>query len=60
MHYPNPQTRARMIALNRNAKEFARNLPLVGFGSGSNPGREYADRVDEVSWLTDTVRLAAS
>jgi hypothetical protein len=51
-HYPLIPARTRMIAAASSAHEFAKNLPLVGFGAslgGTNPGIEYAKACDVVA-----------
>jgi hypothetical protein len=51
-HYPFVPARTRLIAAIHTPREFARNLPLVGFGAslgGKNPGDEYGTEFDVVS-----------
>ena len=55
IHFRNVGNRRRLLSFSSNAREFARNLPLVGFGApppGQPPGSqgaEYARMVDTVS-----------
>ena len=52
-NHPNIQGRNQLLAFRSSAKEFARRLPLVGFGvarlGGRSPGEDFADMVDIVS-----------
>jgi hypothetical protein len=60
MHWPNTKARDQVLAFRSNAKEFARNLHLVGFAEGKKENTaKFADLIDERNLLKyDTKSVA--
>lgn len=55
IHYPNVGARRQLLLFRNDARRFASQLPLVGFGvarrTGGRPGDEYAKAFDDVNHL---------